>query len=140
MKAPILLRVASFLTLIVCAGHTYGLLGAPPRSPEEAALFEAMRGFRFDVMGSSRTHWAFYFGLSLFLSVNLLLLAIVLWQMSSWVKTEPARYRLLIASFLAGYVVFAALCWTYFFVAPAAIATAAAVCLGGALWFAREPR
>ena len=140
MKSSILLRVASFLTLIVCAGHTYGLLGAPPRNAEEAALFEAMRGFRFDVMASSRTHWTFYFGLSLFLTANLLLLAIVLWQMSSWVKTGSARYRLLIASFLAGYIVFSALCWAYFFIAPAAITSAAAACLGGAWWFAREPR
>ena len=38
MKPAILLRFASVLTLIFCAGHTYGALGASLRDPEQAAL------------------------------------------------------------------------------------------------------
>ena len=60
--------------------------------------------------------------------------------MGARVKTEPARCRPLIASFFAGYVAFAILSGIYFFVVPAATMAAAAVCLGGAWWFARDQR
>jgi len=46
MKSWILLRVASVLTLIFCAGHTYGALGSSSRDPEQAAVFMAMQASR----------------------------------------------------------------------------------------------
>src|SRR5712672_3737005 len=78
MKPSILLRVASILTLIFCAGHTYGALASSSRDPEQAAVFMAMQAFPFEIMGARRTHWDFYRGFSLLFSATLLLLAVLL--------------------------------------------------------------
>src|SRR3989442_6527729 len=90
MKPAILLRVASVLTLIFCAGHTYGALGASLRDPEQAAVFMAMQAFPFEIMGARRTHWDFYRGVTLLFSVSLLLLAVLLWQLAGLAERDPA--------------------------------------------------
>ena len=129
MKTPTLFRIASVLTLIFCAGHTYGALGSTSRSPSEAAVFMAMQAFRFEIMGARRTHWEFYRGFSFLFSVTLLLLAVLLWQLAALAKSEPARVRPIAASLTLGYLGFTILCGRYFFIAPAAFSAAAAICL-----------
>ena len=129
MKTPILFRIASMLTLIFCAAHTYGALSPTSRNPDEAAVFMAMQAFRFEIMGSRRTHWEFYRGFSLLFSVTLLLLAVLRWQLGALAKTDPARVRPLAASLTLGYLGFTILCGMYFFIAPAAFSAAAAICL-----------
>jgi hypothetical protein len=129
MKSSILLRIAAALTLAFCAGHTYRALDPSSRGPEEAAVFMAMQAYPFNVMGFRRTHWDFYRGFSLLLSVALLLLAVLLWQIGAIAKSDPARARPLIASLFLGYMGFTILCGMYFFTAPAAVSAAAAICL-----------
>ena len=77
-----------------------------------------MKALRFDAMGSLRTYWDFYFGFGMFLTVNLLLLSVLSWQLAALVRVEPARARPLIASLCAAFLVFAVLSWLYFFIAP----------------------
>src|SRR5215510_2838121 len=115
MKQTILLRTASLLTLVFCAGHTFGTLNTVSRGPEEAAVFMAMQAYPFNVMGFRRTHWDFYRGFSLLFSVTLLLLAVLLWQIAAIAKTDPARARPLIGSLFLGYLAFTVLCGMYFF-------------------------
>jgi len=138
MNASILLRVASVLTLIFCAEHTYGTLVAPIREPEDAAVFMAMQAFRFKIMGTIRTHWEFYRGLSILFSVTLLLLAVLLWQLGTMAKTDAARLRPLLASLFLGYLAFTVLCGRYFFIAPAAFSAAVAICLALAFMAAHK--
>jgi hypothetical protein len=128
MKPSILLRVASVLTLIFCAGYTYGL-GLSSYDPEQAAVFMAMQTFPFSIMGSRRTHWEFYRGFSLLFSVTLLLLAVLLWQLAGLVKSNPAGARPFVVSLFLAYLGFTILCGRYFFIAPAAFSAAVAVCL-----------
>ncbi len=137
MKPSILLRVASVLTLIFCAGHTYGALGVASRDPEQAAVFMAMQAFPFDIMGARRTHWQFYRGFSLLFSVTLLLLAVLLWQLAGLAKSDPVRARPFVASLFLAYLGFTILCGVYFFIAPAAFSAAVAVCLALAFTSAR---
>lgn len=129
MKQSILLRIASVLTLVFCAGHTAKALEATSRGPEEAAVFMSMQSYPFLIMGVRRTHWDFYRGFSLLFSVALLLLALLLWQLGGIAKTEPARVRPLIVTLFAGYLGFTVLCGMFFFTAPAAVSAAAAICL-----------
>ena len=128
-KQTILLRIASALTLIFCAGHTYRALDPSSRGPEEAAVFMAMQAYPFNIMGFRRTHWDFYRGFSLLFSAALLVLALLLWQLSGIAKNDPARTRPLVATLFAGYLAFTVLCGMYFFTAPAAVSAAAAICL-----------
>jgi hypothetical protein len=129
MKQTILLRIASALTLIFCAGHSYRALDPSSRAPEEAAVFMAMQAYPFTIMGFRRTHWDFYRGFSLLLSVALLVLALLLWQIGAMARSEPSRARPLIATLFAGYLGFTIVCGLYFFTAPAALSAAVAICL-----------
>jgi hypothetical protein len=129
MKRSILLRIASVLTLIFCAGHTYATLAPSSVDPEQAAVFMAMQAFPFEIMGARRTHWEFYRGFSLLFSVTLLLLAVLLWQLAGLVKSDPVRVRPLVGSLFLAYLGFTVLCGMYFFIAPAAFSAAVAVCL-----------
>jgi hypothetical protein len=129
MKPTILLRIASALTLVFCAGHTYRALDPLSRSPEEAAVFMAMQAYPFNIMGFRRTHWDFYRGFSLLFSAALLLLAVLLWQIGGLAKSDPARARPLIASLFLGYLAFTILCGMYFFTAPAVLSAVVAICL-----------
>lgn len=129
MKQTILLRIASALTLIFCAGHTYRALDPSSRSPEEAAVFMAMQAYPFNVMGFRRTHWDFYRGFSLLFSVALLMLALLLWQIGGMAKSDAARVRPLIATLFLGYLGFTLLCGIYFFTAPAVVSAAVTICL-----------
>jgi hypothetical protein len=137
MKPAILLRVASMLTLIFCAGHTYGVLSASLRDPEQAAVFMAMQAFPFEIMGARRTHWDFYRGFSFLFSVTLLLLAVLLWQLAALAKRDPAGARPLVGSLLLAYLGFTTLCGVYFFMAPAVFSAAVAICLALAFSSAR---
>ena len=137
MKPSILLRVASVLTLIFCAGHTYGALGVSSRDPEQAAVFMAMQAFPFSIMGARRTHWEFYRGFSFLFSATLLLLAVLLWQLAGLAKSDPVAARPFVASLFLAYVGFTILSGVYFFMAPAAFSAAVAVCLALAFTSAR---
>jgi len=137
MKPSVLLRAASVLTLIFCAGHTYGTLVPSSVDPEQAAVFMAMQAYPFDIMGAKRTHWQFYRGFSLLFSVTLLLLAVLLWQLARMSKSGPAAVKPLIASLFLAYLGFTILCGVYFFIAPAAFSAALAMCLALAFTSAR---
>ena len=129
MKTTVLLRIASVLTLIFCAGHTYGALLAPTREPQDAAVFMAMQTFRFRIMGAHRTHWEFYRGFGVLFSVTLALLAVLLWQLGTMAKTDAVRTRPLLGSLFLGYLAFTVVSGTYFFFAPAAFSAAVAICI-----------
>src|SRR5215467_12187971 len=129
MKQSILLRTASLLSLILCAGHTYGTLTPSVRGPDEAAVFMAMQAYPFTIMGFRRTHWDFYRGFSLLFSVTLLMLVVLLWQLGGMASTDPARTRPLVATLGLGYLGFTVLCGMFFFTAPAAVSAAATMCI-----------
>jgi len=136
MNPSLLLRIASALALIHFAGHTFGgMLSGPTHGPEEIAVLETMKAHRFDFMGSLRSYWDFWFGLGMLVSVNLLIQAVVFWQLATLAKVEPRRASPLIASFLVTYLAMAALAWRYFFIGPVIVELAIVACLGFAFYF-----
>ena len=89
-----------------------------------------MKAHRFEVMGSVRSFWDFFFGYGLFISINFLIQAVLFWQLASFAKRGLREIRPIIACFFFGYVGFAILAWTYFFIAPAVHEVLIAICLG----------
>lgn len=131
MKTHVLLRAASALTLIHALLNTFaGLLSGTSDAQDEAALLNAMKALRFDAMGSMRTYWDFYFGFGLFLTVSLLLLSVLLWQLAALVRADPAKARPFIGSMCIAFLIFAVLSSLYFFVAPLVIEAIIALLLG----------
>ena len=135
MKAPLLLRIASIITLLLAVGHTSG--GLSFWSPAgETEVLRAMRSFHFDAGGVSRTYLDFYLGFGFIIGVYLLAQAVVLWQLASLAKADPIRVRPLVGSFLLASVVSIFLSWRFIFLLPVVSFTAVAVCLGLAFYAA----
>lgn len=122
-------RLASLLNVLFLVGHMFGHLqfAVPRRGPEEARLFEALQSFQFEVLGSMRSHWDFYRGSSLLLSVNIALLAALLWLLGSPAasRSSPDLVRNCLLAIGLGYLGIAAASWWYFFPAPGIVTTAA---------------
>jgi hypothetical protein len=139
MKASILLRTASIITLVLAAGHTSGGLSfwSPPGETE---VLRAMRSFHFDAGGVSRTYLDFYLGFGFIIGIYLLAQAIVLWQLASMAKADPIRVRPLIGSFLLASIVAVFLSWRFIFLLPVVSFTLVAVCLGLAFYAAGKPQ
>jgi hypothetical protein len=122
LKDIALLRAASVLTFIHAVLHTVGgLLRSPAHGEHEIAVLNAMKGFEFDFMGSMRSYWDFYFGFGLFVTLGLVLQAVLLWQLAPLVRKAPQVARPLLLTLLASFIVMMVLSWRYFFVAPLAI-------------------
>ncbi len=132
MKPTLFLRVASVLTLLYCLGHTSGVPWTPAQGPTEMAVIEAMKSHHFDVIGLQRTYWDFYFGFGLIISVFMLAQAVILWQLAGLAK-RGIQVRSIIVSFLAAFLINAALAWKYFFIIPLVMAIAISTCLALAL-------
>ena len=137
MKTVILLRIASMLSAIFCAGQSYASL-AQLRDPREAAVFMAMQSYKLKLLWAVRTHWDFYRGFSLLFGITLLLLAVLLWQLSIVAKADPLAIRPMVATLLVASLAFTIVSGIYFFFAPAAISAAIAVCLALAFTSAKK--
>ena len=129
-KASTLLRVASILTLLYCAGHSAGMPWTPAEGLGEMAVLELMKSYHFEIEGFSRSYWDFYVGFGTLISGFLLLQAVVLWQLAGLAKTDALRVRPVVATFAVAFLLNAALAWIYFFVVPLVMAIAIAATLG----------
>jgi hypothetical protein len=133
MKAFHFLRIAAVITLLYFAGHTAGMPWTPYTDSEAQPVLETMKNHSFEAEGFKGTYWDLYFGFGLIVSVYLLVQAAVLWQLASLAKIDAIRVRPIVASFLVGFIINAALSWKYFFIVPVVMAGAIALCLAIAL-------
>ena len=137
MNPVLFLRIASVLTFVHAVLHTIGAVFGMPGSGAEEATLLVMKSTQFPSMGVMRSYWDFYLGFSLFVSVALLAESVVFWQLGSLAKSEAARLRPLMVTFLLGYLAFAVIAGTYFFAAPAVVEVLIASCMGLAIWSSR---
>jgi hypothetical protein len=131
MTPTILLRCASLLALVHSLLHTFGgLLAAPSHGADEERVLATMKSLRFDFMGSARSYWDFYFGFGLFLTVALVLQAVLLWQLAALARTEPDQARPFLATLFVSFLAAVLLSWRYFFVAPLVMEAVIAALVG----------
>jgi hypothetical protein len=135
MQPKILLRIAAAAILLFELGHTLGgMIFAESHGAEEDALMAALAAYRFDVMGSTRSHHDFYVGEGWYLSAALAAMLVICWQLSRSTVESPVlvgRLSLVLAVFFAAS---AALSATFFFVAPLVTSVVAALACGAAWW------
>src|SRR5258708_2571638 len=121
MKPWTWLRIAAVLQALGTVGHTIASQMPASRGPSEVAVFDAMRSFHFEIMGATRTHWDFYKGYEIFVSVAFGVVAVLIWQLSNLSKVDARRARPLIATILVCEIIFAILGWIYFVAAPGVV-------------------
>src|SRR5438105_8957188 len=90
MKASTFYRIAAVLILLFDVGHTTGY---PWSDPKWGVDLGSMRSTHFEIFGFSRTYWDFYIGFGLFVTVFLLLSAIVAWQLGGLPAETSGRMR-----------------------------------------------
>jgi hypothetical protein len=121
------LRIAAGGLAFFTFGHTMDML-APTRGAEEEAALGALRAFRFDVMGVTRSHEDFYVGLGWCLVLALA----VFTGMTLWLAGLSERSPRDAAPGVVGLAVFSvvstALCARWFFAAPGVASLFAGVC------------
>ncbi len=127
MKPSLLYRISSVLLVLFAGFHTYGLYQAPSKRATVDTVTFLMRTVHFEIMGFTRTFWDFYFGFGMLFTAFLLFSAVLSWQLA--VVASTASVRIISWAFAVCFIAVAVLCWLYFFLAPAIVSTAVAVCL-----------
>ena len=140
MKPVVFLRIASVLTLIHSVLHTVGGVFGKPAPGISAATLAAMKANEFPAFGLTRSYFQFYRGLGLGITIFLTAEAIVFWQLGTLAKSDAARLRPIIATFMVAYLVFALDSYEYFFFMPVIVEIVIAACLGIAIATAKAPR
>ena len=129
MKAPILLRASSVISLLFATGHAMG--GRKSWSPAgETDVLRAMKTVSYHGMGVDRTYWDFYAAFGHTLTVYMVLQTVLLWQMAAIAKDQPRRVRPLVASILVATIISGVIAWKLIFAIPAIFSAVLAVCLG----------
>jgi hypothetical protein len=130
MRSPTLwYRIAAVAYAIFTFGHTVGAASGATRGPEEEAALKLLGAYTFDIMGVTRSHLDFYQGLGWLLSVNLMLLTALCWQLGALHRVNRLWATRLGAAIGLATIGIAWLSWRDFFIAPAMLATVAAMAL-----------
>jgi hypothetical protein len=133
MKPWIWLRIGAALQGLGAVLHTIAAMDSPSRGPAEQAVFAAMQSFHFQIAGMTRSHWDFYNGYELFVTVAFGVLAVLIWQLSNLSRTEPGQAMPFVATILVAEILWSAIGWEYFFAGPGGMSILIAACLGAAL-------
>ena len=139
MRSSLLYRIAAILLVLFAAGHTAGFRKTQPGWGVDP-LVTSMRTARFDVQGFQRTYWDFYVGFGLFVSVFLLLAAILAWQLGGLPGQAVPRVRATAWALSLSFAAVTVLSWIYFFTIPIVFAGLITICLVSATWLSARPR
>lgn len=133
MKPVLFLRIASVLTLIHSVMHTAGGVFGKPVPGIAAATVSVMKTNQFQVFGVLRSYFDFYRGLGLGITILLTAEAVVFWQLGNLAKSDAARLRPVLCTFLLAYLVLAWNSYTYIFFGPVIAEVLIALCVGMAM-------
>ena len=133
MKPWIWLRAGAALQALGAVLHTIASMDSPSRGAAEQAVFAAMQSFRFQIAGVTRSHWNFYQGYELFITVAFGILAVLIWQLSNLSRIEPKQAVPLIVTILVAEILWSAIGWEYFFAGPGGMSILIAACLVAAI-------
>lgn len=130
-RAATWLRVLAVILALFALGHTLGT-AAPKvtRGLSEALVFRAMQGYRFPVMGFDRSHWDFYRGFALTVSVLMFALAAVAWQLAAVSRRVPREALPMAVTLLVACVGLLVLALGFFFAAPVVFSAASVLVAG----------
>jgi|GEM_PF-279094 hypothetical protein len=110
MKSRVPFLLTAVLLVLFAAGHTYGFLAFKPTSSEGLAVLSGMRSVSFTFGHSTHTYWDFYLGFGLFVSIYLLLAAVVAWELPVVREASRACYVVLAGALSIAQLVTAAIC------------------------------
>jgi len=135
MSPKVLLRIAAAAAAVFTLGHTLGgMIFATSHGPAGEAVLAALGAYRFDMMGTSRSHLDFYVGEGWYLTAALAVLVAMCWLLSDAAEESPALVRRLSLIIALFFVTSVGLCAAFFFIAPLVMSAVAALSSGAAWW------
>ena len=138
MKSSLLYRIASVLLLLFALGHTLGFRRVDPRWGIDS-IIGALRSTHFDAQGFNRTYWDFFTGFGLFVTVLLVFVAVLSWQLGGLPKDCLVAMPLATWGLAVCFLVVTFLSWRYFFMVPVIFSGVITICLVLAAWSAGRP-
>jgi hypothetical protein len=130
MKPWIWLRIAAVLQALGTVGHNLATLSTKAtHGPLEQAVFDAMRGFQFNIMGSTRSTWDFYRGYQFSTTVTFVLIVVLLWLLSDMSRSAPRETTPLVLAILIAQLFNVVIGWEFFFAGPGVVGGLIALCL-----------
>lgn len=136
MTTTLFLRIASIISLLFTLGHSLG--GLQKWSPMgDNEVLKAMTTVRFDIMGASRSYFDFYIGFGWSITVAMVMQTVILWQMASLARTDPASVRPMIAVIALATIAGGIIAWRFIFPIPALFSIALLIPLVAAYVVAR---
>jgi hypothetical protein len=139
VKASLLYRISSILLVLFAIGHTVGFSQIDPAWHVDSVV-QSMKSIHFNVNGTDRTYWDFFFGIGLSVTVLMLLASIVAWQLGSLPSATLAPMRVSAWGFAVSFAVIAWLSWRYLFIIPLVFSVAIFLCLAAAAWLSGVQR
>jgi hypothetical protein len=133
----VLYRIASILMLLFAAGHTLGFRKTDPAWGIDG-LVSSMHTIHFRAQGFSRTYWDFFAGFGFFVSVFLVLAAILAWQLGGLPAPALAPMRPTAWALALCFGVVTVLSWRFFFAAPVIFSAIITLCLVAAALLSRQ--
>ncbi len=132
MRARLLLRIASGVTLLFGLGHTAGYPWVGDVTDEQLRQISAVKSVTAVTQGFTRSYWDFHVGFGLTLSLLFLVQALVFWRLGSLSESEPKTARHVTALFAAFYLADTIVNCLFFFWAPIICSLILCVCLAAA--------
>jgi hypothetical protein len=109
------------------------------QSAEEDAVRQTMQSHHFNLFGSMRSYWDFFFGYGLIVTIVLLVLTILFWKLADFAESNAAQVRWIAGLFCLNFAAMTVISARYFFIFPAAMEGLMAVCLGVAALSFQSP-
>jgi hypothetical protein len=131
LTTRVIYRIAAVLILLFDVGHSAGY---PWSDPSWGVDLRTIQSSHFQVIGFSRTYWDFYVGFGLFVSVFLILAAILAWQLSSLPAETLRLVRVTAWALTICFAAVTVLSWMFFFTIPIAFSAVITVCLFIGAW------
>jgi len=102
-------------------------------------LIASLQTLHFQVQGFNRTFWDFYVGFGLFISVFLVFLAFLAWQLGALAPETLAVVHGIKWGLAICFAVETVLTWRYFFIGPIVFSIVITACLLAGAWLSRKP-
>jgi len=117
MRASLLYRIISIVLLLFAAGHTFGFRQVDPTWHADAAV-ASMHNVTFQIGTFTRNYWDFFLGFGYFVSVLMVFVALVAWQLGGLSKEALAQLPLITWGLAVSFAGVVFLSWRYFFLPP----------------------
>ncbi len=119
MSPKLLIRIAAGCVLFFAVGHSIGhATRKASQEPGALAVYKVMEEYKFPIGPQMRSYDEFYTGMSLNLTITLLVMTVVLWILSGQADAHHKLTRALLLPLVALFAGFTATSALYFFVVP----------------------